>query len=286
MDQIIPNVAAAETAPLKENTDRWLQGAFTKKAEDPSLINAPISPQLVTVAPKSDPFDTWYTKQAEMTGINKDPKAPGHFYDYRRAYEAGVVPEKAEDGTYHWPSEFKDDMHPNRFVTLADGQILDTKTDNIVSDQSAIVNYFLDDKPVNQLIKAIETVESNGNPKARSKAGAIGEMQIIPKHAKDPGYGVKPWDRNTPGDQYRYAKDYVAAMYYKFGNINDALMAYNWGPSNVDKWISAGRPQDKIPREAKEYPFKVLTTAENILSRELSPAAQQTKGALNVREYP
>lgn len=59
-------------------------------------------------------FQRWYGTVSRMTGINTDPDDPNHFYDYRTAYAAGANPLDDED--VHWPSEFKDPNHPNRYV--------------------------------------------------------------------------------------------------------------------------------------------------------------------------
>jgi len=73
---------------------------------------------------KEQAFQKWYRGWADRAGIDQDPDNPLHKYDYRGAFKSGQGPEKSsEDGLYHWPSEFKDDDHPNRFV---DG--VDTKT--------------------------------------------------------------------------------------------------------------------------------------------------------------
>ena len=62
-------------------------------------------------------FQSWYKGQAERTGIDPDPDNPLHKYDYRAAFKAGAEPEiDPGDGLYHWPSEFKSDDHPNRYV--------------------------------------------------------------------------------------------------------------------------------------------------------------------------
>lgn len=63
-----------------------------------------------------DEFRRWYTRHATSAGIDPDPDNPLHKYDYRAAYRAGYEPEMGPDGLMHWPSEFKSDDHPNRFV--------------------------------------------------------------------------------------------------------------------------------------------------------------------------
>lgn len=57
-------------------------------------------------------FQTWYRARTAKAGLDPNPDAPEHKYDYRRAYIAGAAP----DQTGHWPSEFKAPDHPNRFV--------------------------------------------------------------------------------------------------------------------------------------------------------------------------
>lgn len=57
-------------------------------------------------------FQNWYVKHATKWGLNPNPDDPKHHYNYRAAYEAGVEP----DQSGHWPSQFKDPHHPNRFV--------------------------------------------------------------------------------------------------------------------------------------------------------------------------
>lgn len=61
-------------------------------------------------------FQDWYTDHAKSSGLSPSPDDPEHQYDYRAAYLAGAKPEPADDGYYHWPSQFKKQGHPNRFV--------------------------------------------------------------------------------------------------------------------------------------------------------------------------
>jgi hypothetical protein len=66
-------------------------------------------------------FQNWYKGWAAHTGISPNPDDPEHYYDYRAAYRAGVSPTiDKTDGLYHWPSQFKQLEHPNRFVNGVD----------------------------------------------------------------------------------------------------------------------------------------------------------------------
>jgi hypothetical protein len=59
-------------------------------------------------------FKKDYKKTAKARGLNPDPDAPGHKYDYRGAWRAGAV--KGGKKGEHFPSKFKHDDHPNRVI--------------------------------------------------------------------------------------------------------------------------------------------------------------------------
>lgn len=83
------------------------------------------------------------------------------------------------------------------------------------------------------LLKAVIHVESYFNPKAVSKKGALGLMQIMPQNLEslnisDP---FDPWENIMGGAHY--FKD----MLERFsGQVDLALAAYNAGPTAVEKY--------------------------------------------------
>jgi hypothetical protein len=98
--------------------------------------------------------------------------------------------------------------------------------------------------------------ESGGNPFALSPKGAFGLAQLMPATAKDPGFGVRPFNPGVPGDNERMGKDYLTAMLARYrGDPTRALVAYNWGPGNADKW--SGDPS-KLPKETRNYVSTIL----------------------------
>jgi hypothetical protein len=98
-----------------------------------------------------------------------------------------------------------------------------------------------------------EHTDENGKVKVNPKSGATGLMQLLPSTARD--LGVDPTDesQNAAG-----GRRYLGEMYDKYGNWDDALAAYNWGPGNVDKWIKNGHDPSKLPAETQQYVAQVL----------------------------
>lgn len=103
--------------------------------------------------------------------------------------------------------------------------------------------------PVN-LLKAIGKQESNFNPKALSRCGAQGIMQLMPSTAK--GLGVT--DAFDAEQNIMAGAKYIAAKIDKYdGDVKLALAAYNAGSGNVAKY--GGIPPFK---ETQNYVKKVM----------------------------
>ncbi len=106
------------------------------------------------------------------------------------------------------------------------------------------------------LAAAVASQESAWNPAAKSKAGAVGLMQLMPNTAK--ALGVDPTD---PAQNAHGGTAYLAHLVQRYGGDEaKALAAYNAGPSKVDAAVKSGGADwlSKLPKETQGYVPAVL----------------------------
>lgn len=110
------------------------------------------------------------------------------------------------------------------------------------------------------LVQAVIVVESGFNPRAVSKRGAIGLMQLVPATAKR--YGVK--DIYDPEQNVRAGARYLSDLLVRFdSNLELALAAYNAGEEAVERY---GR---RVPpfRETLTYVPSVMRVYQRLLDQ-------------------
>jgi soluble lytic murein transglycosylase len=94
---------------------------------------------------------------------------------------------------------------------------------------------------------------SSGAPVVSHK-GARYAMQVMPATARNPGFGVKPAQNNSPAEYNRVGNDYLSAMQSRYGSADKAAAAYNAGPGRVDKALSMGADWlGGLPLETQRY---------------------------------
>ncbi|EBZ2756798.1 lytic transglycosylase domain-containing protein [Salmonella enterica subsp. enterica serovar Pomona] len=119
------------------------------------------------------------------------------------------------------------------------------------------------------LLDAIRKVESSDGAHLYSPKGAVGEYQIMADTGRELGLRIDSQvdERLDPEKSRAASSSYISKLLKKYdGNLNDALMAYNWGMGNVDQWIEQGRGAgftDKdgnwrpLPKETRDYTGKI-----------------------------
>lgn len=111
------------------------------------------------------------------------------------------------------------------------------------------------------LLAAVIYAESQFDASARSSAGAIGLMQLLPETARGValrtgGDGFVVADLLDPEINVRYGSWYLRNLLNRYGDLPNALAAYHAGPGNVDRWRQSGSGIE-FP-ETRHYVDKVL----------------------------
>jgi soluble lytic murein transglycosylase-like protein len=154
-----------------------------------------------------------------------------------------------ENGVMHFTNTPTSNQHDYKVYlkekTAVSGKFYNTnKYDQFISDASR--EFGVDSR----LLKAMIKAESDFDPRAISKKGAMGLMQIMPENFKmlDLKNPFDPWENIKAGARY------FKRLHERFnGKLALSLAAYNAGPTAVDRYKN-------IPpyQETEEYVRRVL----------------------------
>lgn len=140
--------------------------------------------------------------------------------------------------------------------------------------------------PANDIVSAVVGAESQGDPTAVSPTGAAGLMQLQPDTARETAILVGRPDlaQKTDSELAEYwstpegkkanvqiGRAYLGQQLQRFStngkaDLEAALIAYNAGPANAEKWLNSGRDYDVLPKKEETLPYvqKVLGAWRNI----------------------
>lgn len=114
------------------------------------------------------------------------------------------------------------------------------------------------------LVHSVIQAESSGDPRAVSRAGAKGLMQLIDSTAQ--ALGVE--DSFDPRQNIEAGTKYLKHLLDRFGDPKLAIAAYNAGPANVDRY--GGIPP--FP-ETENYVQRVMDSVKTMRSESYEPKA-------------
>ncbi len=101
------------------------------------------------------------------------------------------------------------------------------------------------------LVAAVVREESSYYPRATSRAGARGLMQLMPATARLMAPGG---DLEDPGFNIELGTRFLAGLMREFNDPRLALAAYNAGPNRVRQWLNTWRSDD-IEAFVEQIPF-------------------------------
>ncbi|MFL5274571.1 MAG: lytic transglycosylase domain-containing protein [Anaeromyxobacteraceae bacterium] len=129
------------------------------------------------------------------------------------------------------------------------------------------------------LVVALIHVESSFNPRARSRAGAFGLMQVrvptLRQQLNRPK--ARRADALDPHTNVQAGVRYFRRLLDAFGATDLALMAYNAGPARIQRLLANGG----IPPRIRDYSRKVGDELERIRNALLRPGRAERTQASN-----
>ena len=247
-------------AMLKKGTQDPARRLLTDAQQDEALFSALLHPPKDTPAIAQRQLNAWMATVARdsLEGIETEPsegalattgepelalEAPG---ELEEALEAPEEPELALEA----PGEPEEALEA-------------------LEEQPELALEAPEDAVTDDVVDALAQVESGGDAAAVGAAGELGQFQIIPATAEDPGFGIKPLKNlktATEAEQKAFVNDYLRVALERFGTLELALASYNAGIPTVDRIKG---DITKLPKSTQQYLDKYR--AAGVLASESTP---------------
>ena len=207
-----------------------------------AIFSAILLTMLGLSAPRAHAQIAFYTdSDGRKVFINADaPRAPKHSSEASRAHVT-PPPSVAASTSSAEPSDAASPASPSVLGDSTSTAATEESADAPTPDEPAAAKPTLD-QMVNevatrhnvdpQLVRAVIGAESNWNPRAVSRTGAQGLMQLEPSTARQLGVS-KSFD---PQQNLEGGVTYLRSLLVRYGgDLDKALAAYNAGPGAVDR---------------------------------------------------
>jgi peptidoglycan lytic transglycosylase len=221
----------------------------------------PPSPVVAPVALPSDPFeplraDASYARVEALRAVGLADFADEEMADLTRRMPAeprvlyGLAASYARESRYHLALR----ILRRHFLALARSGVegvprtfwemfypLGWRTELMDAAGRAAIDPFF--------VAAVVREESSFSPRARSRVGARGLMQLMPDTARALALSrrlafTSPDLLEDPGANLELGTTYLAGLLREFGDMRLATAAYNAGPARVREWWRARRSED------------------------------------------
>ena len=124
-----------------------------------------------------------------------------------------------------------------------------------------VYDYYLSQEGLPADLKYLSVLESALKNTAVSRAGAVGLWQFMKPTARELGLSIDAYvdERRDPEKSTEAAVKYLSKLYNKFGNWSFAIIAYNCGPTRLNRAIKKAGSRDlktvlkHLPKETQNY---------------------------------
>lgn len=283
-------------SPEERSSDRWQywQARFYEQINKSKTLYLPIYEKLANTRSyygflSADHLNKPYNLQDSPSIINLEILSELQKNKTVKRIRELYAIDRVNDARSEWKYITKD-LTKEQFITLAklannwgwhrksiESMAAATSWDDLairfpVAHQSIITQQAAETNLPPTLIFAIARQESAWEQDARSSAGAMGLMQLLPRTAKETakkaGISYRRKDLLTPEKNIILGSRYISTLLNRYDNNRiTAIAAYNAGPSRVNRWLK--ETEENLPHDVwvEVIPFnETRKYVQNVLS--------------------